>query len=107
MLPRLPPVKPLAVVSDHAALEELPVRDRCQTAWHRDRGLGGQLVDRLVVAGDPARRSLRLPLRALRNGSLLQRLRGNLLDPGELQQLAGEDNSAVFSSFFSMFGSKS
>lgn len=28
-----------------------------------------------------------------------------LLDPGELQQLAGEDNSAVFSSFFSMFGS--
>ena len=27
-----------------------------------------------------------------------------LLDPGELQQLAGEDNSAVFSSFFSMFG---
>lgn len=28
-----------------------------------------------------------------------------LLDPGELEQLAGADNSAVFSSFFSMFGS--
>ena len=27
-----------------------------------------------------------------------------LLDPGELQQLAGEDGSATFSSFFSMFG---
>ena len=29
-----------------------------------------------------------------------------LLDPGELQQLAGKDDSAVFSSFFSMFGSR-
>ena len=28
-----------------------------------------------------------------------------LLDPGELEQLAGQDNSAVFTSFFSMFGS--
>ena len=27
-----------------------------------------------------------------------------LLDPGELQQLAGEDQTGVFSSFFSMFG---
>ena len=27
-----------------------------------------------------------------------------LLDPGELQELAGNDNSATFSSFFSMFG---
>lgn len=27
-----------------------------------------------------------------------------LLDPGELQQLAGEDNTGVLSSFFSMFG---
>ena len=30
-----------------------------------------------------------------------------LLDPGELEQLAGADNSAVFTSFFSMFGSGS
>lgn len=29
-----------------------------------------------------------------------------LLDPGELEDLAGEDQSAVFSSFFSMFGAK-
>ena len=29
-----------------------------------------------------------------------------LLDPGELQQLAGEDQSGVFTSFFSMFGGK-
>ena len=29
-----------------------------------------------------------------------------LLDPGELQQLAGEDQSGVFTSFFSMFGAK-
>jgi hypothetical protein len=29
-----------------------------------------------------------------------------LLDPGELQQLAGKDDSAVFSSLFSMFGSR-
>jgi hypothetical protein len=29
-----------------------------------------------------------------------------LLDPGELQQLAGKDDSAVFSSFFSMFGTR-
>ena len=28
-----------------------------------------------------------------------------LLDPGELQELAGEDNTDTFSSFFSMFGS--
>lgn len=27
-----------------------------------------------------------------------------LLDPGELEQLAGQDSTAVFSSFFSMFG---
>lgn len=30
-----------------------------------------------------------------------------LLDPGELEQLAGADNTAVFTSFFSMFGSGS
>jgi hypothetical protein len=30
-----------------------------------------------------------------------------LLDPGELKQLAGEDNSAWVSSFFSVFGGKS
>lgn len=29
-----------------------------------------------------------------------------LLDPGELEALAGEDEGAMFSSFFSMFGSK-
>lgn len=29
-----------------------------------------------------------------------------LLDPGELETLAGEDEGAMFSSFFSMFGSK-
>jgi hypothetical protein len=29
-----------------------------------------------------------------------------LLDPGELQTLAGQDSTAVFSSFFSMFGGK-
>ncbi|MEQ1503174.1 MAG: zf-TFIIB domain-containing protein [Myxococcota bacterium] len=29
-----------------------------------------------------------------------------LLDPGELQTLAGADQTATFSSFFSMFGSK-
>ena len=28
-----------------------------------------------------------------------------LLDPGELEQLAGQDRSGVFNSFFSMFGS--
>ena len=27
-----------------------------------------------------------------------------LLDPGELEQLAGSDHTALFSSFFSMFG---
>lgn len=29
-----------------------------------------------------------------------------LLDPGELQTLAGADSTAMFSSFFSMFGGK-
>lgn len=29
-----------------------------------------------------------------------------LLDPGELQGLVGEDNTALFTSFFSMFGGK-
>lgn len=29
-----------------------------------------------------------------------------LLDPGELQTLAGQDNTATLSSFFTMFGSK-
>ena len=29
-----------------------------------------------------------------------------LLDPGELEELAGKDNSATLSSFFSMFGGK-
>jgi uncharacterized protein len=29
-----------------------------------------------------------------------------LLDPGELQTLAGSDDTAVFSSFFSMFGGR-
>lgn len=29
-----------------------------------------------------------------------------LLDPGELQTLAGADSTALFSSFFSMFGGK-
>ena len=29
-----------------------------------------------------------------------------LLDPGELEQLAGQDSTDTFASFFSMFGSK-
>ncbi len=29
-----------------------------------------------------------------------------LLDPGELQQLAGQDSTDMFSSFFTMFGGK-
>lgn len=29
-----------------------------------------------------------------------------LLDPGELEQLAGQDSTATLASFFSMFGSK-
>lgn len=29
-----------------------------------------------------------------------------LLDPGELEALAGQDSTAMFSSFFSMFGSR-
>jgi hypothetical protein len=32
--------------------------------------------------------------------------RSVLLDPGELETLAGADQTAVFSSFFSMFGSR-
>ena len=32
--------------------------------------------------------------------------RSVLLDPGELQTLAGKDDSDIFSSFFSMFGGR-
>lgn len=78
-----------------AKLEEQRVEaekaERKQLHWHKCGKCGGEMATELF-------RGIEIE-RCNDCGAVL-------LDPGELQELAGADESAMFNSFFTMFGSK-
>ncbi len=75
-----------------AELTEKESEERKRLHFHRCGKCGSQM-DTIVFRGVEVERC--------------QNCGAVLLDPGELEELAGSDQTAVFSSFFGMFGPKS